>query len=277
MNLSQSLRQIEARPWLAAIDPRVKLAWLATISMACVWLQRPGALAMLCVIAALPYCGLRMPIKAIAMYAALLVIVVWSTIYSQALFYAFPTEEPLFTIVPAFDFAGDHYAGLHFHREGAMYGAGQSLRFVANLLAGASVALSTSPERLLAALVALRIPTSLSFMATAALRSLPMVLDEWAALRQSYRLRRGGTSHIRLREEWRLVESLIANTLRRAAALALAVRARGFDAGAPRTHFPPLRLTKAERAALAAMAIVWLISLGWWLFQWGETGRATVS
>jgi energy-coupling factor transport system permease protein len=266
MNWSLSLRKVEARPWLAQLDPRVKLAWLATISVGCLWFSQPWALVALTVAAALPYVSIRMPWRALVAYSSLLVLVLWSTVLSQALFIYDPKGEPLFTIVPAFTWGGTPYAGLHLWPEGAAYGAVQSLRFIANLLAGGSVALTTSPERLLAALVALRIPASLSYMATAGLRSLPTALDEWAALRQAYRLRsgrlRGGkSSRLSMREELRLVEPLLANTLRRAATLALAVRARGFDAAAPRTHYPALELKARERAALCALATVWLIAI----------------
>ncbi len=263
MNWSQAFRQVRALPWLAAIDPRLKLAWLATISLGCIWLQQPWALAALTFVAALPFLGIRMPPRALAAYVGLLLLVSWSTVFSQALFFPVSGGEPLFTIVPEFTIQGKHFAGLHFWTEGAYYGAAQSLRFVANLLAGGTVALSTSPERLLAALVRLRIPASLSFMATAGLRSLPLALEEWSSLRLAYRLRSGRLrrGRLRMRDELRLLEPLLANTLRRAGTLALAVRARGFDAGARRTHYPPLVMKLYERAALGAIALVWLIAI----------------
>lgn len=270
MNWSQAFRNVRALPWLAETDPRLKLAWLATISIGGIWLTAPWALAALTAVAAIPYLAIRMPGRAAVAYAGLLLLVSWSTVFSQALFYYAPTGDPLFTIVPAFTLQGRQYAGLHFWPEGAVYGAVQSLRFVANLLAGGSVALTTSPERLLAALVRLRIPAALSYMATAGLRSLPLAFDEWAALRQAYRLRsgriRGG--RLRLREELQLIEPLLANTLRRAATLALAVRARGFDAAAPRTHYPPLAMKPNERLALAAIGMVWLVAAAVSIYAW---------
>ena len=127
---------MRAQPWLAEIDPRLKLAWLATISLGCIWLEQPWALATLTIVAALPFLGIRMPPRAWTVYVGLLLLVSWSTVFSQALFFPVSGGEPLFTIVPELTIQGKHFAGLHFWTEGAYYGAAQSLRFVANLLAG---------------------------------------------------------------------------------------------------------------------------------------------
>jgi len=268
MNWSHALRQVEPRPWLVRVDPRLKLLWVATISLGCIWFESTPMLAALGAVAALPLLAIRFPWRAAAAYAAIVLLVIWSTIYSQGVFYRGAHGRPLFTIIPAFAWNGETYAGLHFYAEGAQYGAGQSLRLVANLLAGSSVALSTSPERLMAALIRLRIPTALSYMGTAALRSLPLALEEWAALRLAYRLRSGRlrpgrrwAPFRRLREELRLLEPLLATTLRRASALAFAVRARGFDPAQPRTHFPPLAMRAWEKLACAALAALWLAAI----------------
>ncbi len=278
MSWSLALRQVEARPWLVEIDPRLKLAWVATISLGCIWFDDVAALVALCGVAAAPLLAIRFPWRAVMGYAGLLILVVWSTVYAQAMFYQVANADPLLTIVPAMSWRGWRFSGLHFYSEGATYGAGQSLRFVANMLAGSSIALSTSPERLMAALVWLRIPTSLSYMGTAALRSLPLALEEWAALRQAYRLRAGISPRtrcrlpsIRLREEFRLLEPLLANTLRRAAALALAVRARGFDPAMPRTHYPPLVMQRGERVALIVIAAVWAIAIALTVAKWFQS------
>ena len=257
MTAAHSYRLIDVQPWLANVDPRLKLAWLATVSLACIYLQDAYALAALCACAALPYVAIRLTWRSTVTYLGLLILVTWTIIYSQAVFYFDKTADPWFTILPPWQFAGYSFEGLHFYREGALYGAVQSMRFAANLLAGGSVALTTSPERLLAALIRLRIPTSLSYMATAALRSLPVSLEEWAALRQAYRLRTGKKP-----ASWRLLEPLLASTLRRASTLALAVRARGFDPGAPRAHSPPLRFRLHERLARAGLGVLWIVAVG---------------
>ena len=75
------------------------------------------------------------------------------------------------TLVPSFSILEYVFPGLIFYREGAAYGLLQSSRIVAMTLAGMTVCLSTSPERLLAALAWLRVPSAVSFMAVAALDS----------------------------------------------------------------------------------------------------------
>ena len=117
-------------------------------------------------------------------------LVVWSTVFSQAMFFAGEPRTPVFTLVPELRWGPMAFPGVRLYREGAWYGLLQSSRMVATMLAGLTVCLSTSPERLLAALVWLRMPAALSFMAVAALRLLPVLVDEWSTVRAACLLRR---------------------------------------------------------------------------------------
>ena len=114
---------------------------------------------------------------------------------------------------------------------------------IATALAGFTTALSTSPERMLAALARLRLPVALCYMTTAALRFIPLVVEEVMIVRQArrrrgYRFRLGGA----LRGEIGLLFPILASSIRRAETLAESVTARGFDPRAPRTFYPPLRM-----------------------------------
>lgn len=126
--------------------------------------------------------------------------------------------------------------GLRVYAEGALHGAAQSLRFLALLGAGLAVALSTPPDRMAAALARLGVSPALALVATAALGSAPVVLEEWRAVRAA-RARRGRPAWRRSPWAWLVLEASLARpvaarALRRAQVLGESLDARGFDAGA---------------------------------------------
>jgi energy-coupling factor transport system permease protein len=147
----------------------------------------------------------------------------------------------------------------------------QSLRLLATALAGLTLCLSTSPERILAALVRLKLPASPAFMTMAALRFLPLVIDEVRTVRQArrlrgYRFRLWGPAGDRLgsyRSELLLLLPVVAASLRRAESLAESVTARGFDPRSPRTFYPPLQMRMWEQCAAAAIGLGCIVLTAW--------------
>lgn len=253
-----------ARPWLAALDPRTKLAWVFGVSVAAATIDSTWGLAVLALATASAACGLRLERLGWAAIVGVLALIVWSTMLSQGFFYGGPMRTPIVTFVAPRKFGEYEFPGILISREGLIYGAVQSLRVVATALAGLTLALSTSPERLLAALARLRMPTTLGFMTTAALRFLPLVIDEALAVRRArtlrgYRFRLVGPVGDRLgpyRHELSLLLPVIASSLRRAETLAESVTARGFDPHAPRTFYPPLVMRAFEKGVVAAICVV---------------------
>lgn len=247
-----------ARPWLARLDPRVKVLWIVAVSIVAVSVDRPEHLALLACVAAAAALGLKLQSRGWLAIVALLLLTMWSTMLSQGFFYHLaPTRTAILTIIAPSP--GDPLSsGLVLSREGMTYGAVQSLRLVATALAGFTACLSTGPERLLAALTWLRLPTSLAFMTTAALRFVPLLIEEAAIVRQARRLRgyarRGGwlASIIELPA---LVYPVLASAVRKAETLAESITARGFDPRAPRTFYPPLIMRTGERLLTAAIIV----------------------
>jgi energy-coupling factor transport system permease protein len=262
---------------LATVDPRLKLAWLAAVSTLCVMLDAPLSLAILAEISLIPLTAVGLSRRAWLLVAGLILALVWATLVSQGLFYARLPRTRLLTIVPAFRWGNFEIDGLHFYREGAAYGVAQSLRLIAATATGLAVCLSTGPERLLAALVRLRVPLALGFMTASALRFLPLLADEIAAARRARRLRgvglpgRGlrGLAQA-LRYEFRLLVPVMASVVRRSNTLARSIAARGFDPLAPRTSYPPLVLRGWEMAALVVIGMGWTIIVSvktlYWLY-----------
>lgn len=229
------------------MDPRVRLALVVAVGGFAAVLDRPTSLAVLAVLAATPL--LLLPIghawRIRAVGAALAV--VWATVVSQALFYADVPRTPALSLGP-----------VTLWREGATHGLVQSLRLVATTFAGLALAVSTAPERLFAALVALRVPYGAAFLAVVALRFVPVAGRELRDVRRA-RARRGRPIWRRspwawLRQEMALLVPVAARSLRRARSLAETLDARGFDPLRPRRLRVPLRARPGE---LALVAVVW--------------------
>jgi energy-coupling factor transport system permease protein len=252
----------------------VKLAWLVAVSVGSVTLDRPSALAVLCVTAALPLMGLSLRGRNWLVLTAVLLTVAWGTLLSQAIFYDYLPRTPLWEIVPAVTLGPYEFPGVIVYREGAIYGLGQSMRFLAVTLAGLTTYLSTSPERLLAVLGRLRVPSSISFLTVTSLRMLPQVLDDFRSLRQARAMRGYRVStivwHRGVWDDMKLIGPLMAASVRRASNLAVAVSSRGFDPCAPRTYYPAMRLRPFEVAGLwlvaALVAILVVVKTLYWLY-----------
>jgi len=255
MNGPLAFSEGSARGWLAAIDPRLKIAWVACVSLAGVLVQSSTALVVMFTVAALPAAGLKLRPRSWLAIGVALTSVAWSAVVTQGIFYGGEPRTALFTIVPNTLVGIWEFPGVHFYREGAIHGLMQSARWLALSTRGLTVCLSTSPERLLAALVRLRVPTAVAFMALAAMRFLPLMLDEWASVRRARWLRgyRGARGIRSVPNEVRLLVPVLASALRRATSLATAVTSRGFSPTAERTYYPELRMRLGERVAFVAI------------------------
>jgi energy-coupling factor transport system permease protein len=248
--------------WLARCDPRLKLAWLATASLAAVLVDSGRALFLLCATTLLLALGLSWTRRTWAFVGGMILLVAWGTVLSQAMFFAGEPRTPIITLIPPARLGPIEFPGLQLYREGATYGLLQSSRMIAMMLAGLTVCLSTSPERLLGALAWLRLPSALSFMVVAALRFLPTIAHEWATVRGSCRWRGyrprllglGRRAWTSWRVEAALLVPVISASLRRADRLATALTARGFDAAQPRTLYPEVRMNWPERLMLLLLA-----------------------
>lgn len=246
--------------WLSGLDPRFKLAVLAWVSAWCVLVDSLPALGAAAALGLIGLCGAPVHRRHLVLIAVAILAVAWGTALSQAMFYAGQPRRVLLTLLPGGSWWGIEFGGLHLYREGFAYGGRQSLRLVAVTLTGLAVCLSTGPDRLLAALVRLRVPMAVAFLGVTALRFLPLLAVQWRSLRQARRWRVGsgrGTAVVGrppLVRDLALLRPLLVGALRRAGTLAASVSGRGFDPAAGRTFYPPLRLSRAEGVVLVALA-----------------------
>ncbi len=231
-------------PAIQPADPRTRLGLLVAAGLVCLALDRPLSLLLLCCITALPLFFLRIERRWLLGGALGVLTLIWSTTLSQGLFYA---DEPRVMVA--------RLGPLALYREGLAHGLVQSLRLIAMTLGGLALSLSTPPDRLFAALQALRVPFGVAFLAVTALRFVPEVGREWLTVREA-RAARGRPLWRRgpwawISEEVALLRPVVARSLRRARALAESLDVRGFDPLISRTHYRPLRMSRGEGALLA--------------------------
>ncbi len=252
------------------MDPRARLGLLFCAGIAGLCLEGPLALGLLCLICTLPMFAAGISAIWLRRGLAAALAIVWGTCLSQGLFYA---EQPRVALLS--------FGPLTLWREGLSYGLAQSLRLLALSMAGLSMAVSTPPDRLLAALRALRVPSGLALMTSAALRFLPTVGQEILVVRRA-RAHRGRPVWKRSPWAWMkleisLLRPVVARAWRRALTLAESLDARGFDPSATRSMRRPLQMggmdwvalftVGSATATLAAARILHLLYVGeviWW-------------
>ena len=166
--------------------------------------------------------------------AILLLLGLWGSMFSQALFFAQTPRTPLFVLIaPEAGFIGQLTGGLFIYREGILYGAVQGLRSASMLALGLLVCWTSDPRQLLQALLAWRLPPQMAFMLVTAIRFLPVLAAETGEVITALQLRsdsQSGRTAV-LRHLPYIAKPLLARCLRRAQTLALSVVSRGFFAG----------------------------------------------
>jgi energy-coupling factor transport system permease protein len=160
-----------------------------------------------------------------------------------------------------------------------LVGLGVGLRVAAIALAGVLALATTDPADLAAGLIGhLRVPARLAIGALASLRLAPILATEWQTIGLARRARgvdAGRNPFVATRLALGALGALLVSTVRRGARLALAMDARGFDSGIPRTLARPPRMRRSDwlllvaAVALGAFAVTISVALGSWTFLFG--------
>jgi energy-coupling factor transport system permease protein len=142
--------------------------------------------------------------------------------------------------------------------EGATIGLALAERGVAIAAFTLVLIMSTDPTALVRSLVQqAHLPPRFAYPALAAYRFLPLLQTEFETIRLAHRLRGVGRSHGWLgwlHEQGRMTLPLLANAIRRAERVALAMDARGFGSPRPRTHFRRVAFDRRDGLLVAAAA-----------------------
>jgi energy-coupling factor transport system permease protein len=219
------------------IDPRAKLIILATLSIIAISIDKPNALIGFFILSLIGYPVAKIPAENIKILAVLLFLLIWGTIYSQALFYQQHPRTIIFTILPE-NSLGMTWDGLHVFREGIEYGAVQSMRFAATTSLALLFYWTTNPNAMLFGLIRLRVPYGLAFMVMTALRFIPLLFSESITVFRAQKLK--GYAPFKplnwIKTTFLVLVPILANCIRRAAKLAVSVEGRAFKPDASRTY-----------------------------------------
>ena len=137
--------------------------------------------------------------------------------------------------------------------------AGITLRLLAVGLPGVVLGVTLDPRALADALSQqLHAPVAFTFSALAALRMVPLLGDDWRTLMMARRSRgvAGGGPLARVRLAGQALFVLLVSAIRRGTRLALAMDARAFDSGIPRTWAHASRFHTRDRWLLAGTVLL---------------------
>ena len=257
MSARQLWEGTDAASWAQRLNGRTKLLVLFLFAILMITVDNPRTLFVLFSFTLLLHILARTSIYKWKVLAVLLLLGLWGSMFSQALFYAQTPRSPLFVIIsPEAGILGQLTGGLYVYREGILYGAVQGLRSASMLTLGLLVCWTSDPRQLLQAMLAWRLSPQLAFMLVTAIRFLPVLAAETGEIITALQLRsdsqRGRTSV--LRHLPYIAKPLLARCLRRAQTLALSVVSRGFFLAGARKRKEVWALS--ERSACAALAVL---------------------
>ena len=231
MSVRQLWEETNEANWVRDLSGRTKLLLLFLFSLLTITVDNPRTLFLLFSFTLLLHCFAKTSIYKWQVLAVLLLLSLWGSMFSQALFYAQTPRTPLFVLSePTNPLLGQITDGLYIYREGILYGAVQGLRSTSMMALGLLLCWNSDPRQLLQALLAWRLSPQVAFMLVTAIRFLPVLAAETGEVLIALRLRsssQGGRTAI-LRHLPYLAKPLLARCLRRAQTLALSVVSRGF-------------------------------------------------
>ena len=258
---------------LSRVDVRLKIILSCYLSVVVVLIDSPYLLAVTAI------CGLglliigipsRMQIK-LTLFTV--IPLVWGIMISQGMFYnRFPREMIVEFLEPNWFFR----EGLRLYLQGIYHGLIQSLRMITMVLTGYAICFSTPPESFLRGLTALKCPYSFSFMASSAIRFIPVTAMEFRTVRSALRLKgykpfRNGLIDT-IKTEIYILRPILAATIRRSEDVALSIITRGFSFSEQRTTLYELKINRREWGVIICMGIVVLAvvccKLLFWLYRY---------
>jgi energy-coupling factor transport system permease protein len=149
--------------------------------------------------------------------------------------------------------------------EGLLYGLVVINRTLALVLTLPVIVLTTDPNALAVGLVRLKVPYTGAFVFSSALRFLPLVLAEAAALIEAQRLRGLALEKLGLwargRAYARIAVPLVLGALIKSQQLEVVLQSKAFSGSAERTYLVPLELHPLDWVVIGTSALVMLVAL----------------
>lgn len=231
MSVRQLWEGCDAAVWAQKLDGRTKLLVLFLVAVLAIVIDNPRTLFLLFTASLLLHLFARTSVYKWQVLAILLLLGLWGSMFSQALFFAQTPRTPLIVLIePSMPVLGQITGGLSVYREGVIYGSVQGLRSSIMLTLGLFVCWTSDPRQLLKALISWRLSPQIAFMLVTAIRFLPVLAAEAGEVIIALRLRSDtqvGRKSV-IRHLPYIAKPLLARCLRRAQTLALSVVSRGF-------------------------------------------------
>lgn len=238
MSVRQLWEGSDAASWTQKLTGHTKLIILFSFAVLTITIDNPRSLFLLFTTTLLLHFVAKTSLYKWRALAVLLLLSLWGSMFSQALFFAQTPRTPLFVLIsPEMQFLGPLTGGLYVYREGILYGAVQGLRSASMLSLGLLVCWTSDPRQLLQALMHWKLPPQTAFMLVTAIRFLPVLAAETGEVITALQLRsdtKSGRGSV-IRHLPYIAKPLLARCLRRAQTLALSVISRGFFSASARS------------------------------------------
>jgi len=275
--ISSLTQQSGGRGIVGRLDPRVKIIGLLCVSVYAVALENTVPLLILFSLSWILAAVERVEWAKLRLLLLLVVLTVWGTMFSQSIFYF---EEPRTVLVNLVDsqtpLIGGWTGDISIYREGFRYGAVQSLRFASMMSFGFLFCWSTDTGKMLSGMLQLRVPYVLAFMTVTAIRFIPTIMDEFAAVILAMRMRGARVlsfNPARLLKNWlKLIRPVFINCYRRSNILSLSIQSRAFQPSAARSTAESRHLGKGEKVLLSVVllgtTVLVLLKILYGLYLW---------
>jgi len=264
---------------LHKFDPRVKIFLLLVVSLLVIILNQPKALLLLLVLTLLGYPLAGIPKEKVKLLFLFLILGMWGTMFSQALFYSQEPRHILLVLIhPQTPILGPLTGGLFVYKEGFLYGAVQALRFSTMLSLGLLLCWTTEPRDFLVGFLKWKIPYEIAFMTITALRFLPLVTSETQTVLTAQKLRgfkavKGGGIRQAIKVAFHVLLPILANCVRRAGNLAVSAESRAFRSENERTFWREISFQWWDKVVLLVVGLTMLllcfIKIIYWLYYNG--------
>lgn len=225
------MKYLDKETFLHRLDPRTKILAGLMVAVLIVVLRNPPGLFMLFGAVLVLFGILRPAGSTIKAMTIIMLTTLIFTMTSQGFFYAREPRTVIFTILsPATGSLGNITGGIELYREGIIYGALQSLRLFSAMLLSAVIVMSTYPSDLLLGMESMGMPQRIGFIITISIRFIPSLAEESKRILLAQRMRGLNVKGVRgwFRAFYRLLPTLIIDSLRNARRIALAAEVRAF-------------------------------------------------
>jgi energy-coupling factor transport system permease protein len=246
---------VSRQSWLHGLDPRTKMAFVGVSFLLLLLVDRLLAILAYLVLVHLLLWGAQIPGRRIGWLwrqmwpVSLLILLLWPL--------SNPGGSPVLL----------EWWRIRITLPGIVQGLLAALRVAALAFAVFVLLLTTDQTRLVQGVVQLGLPFEWGLTLAIGLRYLPLLYGTFGTISDAQRARgwtpeRAGLVR-RLKAYVPMLVALVISALRLADALTLALAARGFRPGHPRTTRVPLRLRGVDWACLAGLVLLSVVTVGW--------------